>query len=269
MKDEYAYSKLKPVHVLAVFWVVSITAVAGPTWERQPSPFADDQAALVIVLHVDQTMLAEDIQPTRLERSVHKIRDLLTLRPGSRTALIAYSGSSHVVLPFTTDHTLIGTLAAELGPDLMPKTGDATADAIAQASQLLTESQQPGSILLITDGISQEQVNILANEKAMFATHILAIASETQGTPSPGGPPAPALNRTTLEQAARSMGGTVRVVTIDDQDVQGLSRLIERSLISTASQESQQWKDSGYYLTVPLLLLALLWFRPGWALRWR
>ncbi|MEE8124863.1 MAG: VWA domain-containing protein [Nitrospirales bacterium] len=269
VKDELAYSKLKPVHFLALFWLLSITAVAGPAWQRQPTPFADDQAALVIVLHVSPTMLAKDIQPTRLERSVHKIRDLLALRPGSRTALIAYAGSAHVVLPFTKDHTLIETLAAELSPQLMPKTGDATAEAITQAARLLQNGNLPGSILLITDAITEDQVNTLESGKHFFPTNILAVATRSNVTPPPDSPPAPSLDKRTLELAAGVMGGTLTLVSVDDQDVQTLSRLVERSLVSTSSQESQQWKDAGYYLLVPLCILVLIWFRRGWAIRWR
>ncbi len=54
-------------------------AMAGPSWEREPSPFADDTAGLVVLLKASTTMEATDVQPSRLERSKHKLRDLLEL----------------------------------------------------------------------------------------------------------------------------------------------------------------------------------------------
>src|SRR5262245_28557249 len=61
-KDERA--RVRPVGLLAFGLLVAILAVAGPTWRREPAPFADDTAALVIVLKVTPSMLSEDVQPT-------------------------------------------------------------------------------------------------------------------------------------------------------------------------------------------------------------
>ena len=100
--------------------VLICLALAGPTWQREPAPFADDTAALVIVVEVTPTMLAQDVQPSRLERAALKIHDLLALRRGSVTALVAYAGSAHLVLPLTQDGDLITEFAAQLDPSIMP-----------------------------------------------------------------------------------------------------------------------------------------------------
>ena len=105
--------RFRPSHLLAVVWFVTVVALAGPTWRREPSPFTDDEAAIVFALEESPTMLARDIQPSRLERSVHKIHDLLELRAGADSALVAYAGSAHLVMPITTDADIIGTFAAE------------------------------------------------------------------------------------------------------------------------------------------------------------
>ena len=59
--------------------------------------------AAVIALDLSATMNAVDVQPSRLERAKQKIRDLLALRSGARTALVAYAGSAHTVLPLSDD----------------------------------------------------------------------------------------------------------------------------------------------------------------------
>jgi hypothetical protein len=61
------------------------------------------------------------VQPSRLERAAQKIRDLLAERRGTRSALIAYAGSAHLVMPLTRDADLIARFAAELSPDVMPR----------------------------------------------------------------------------------------------------------------------------------------------------
>jgi len=129
--EDGATGRLRPMHLLGVFWLLGVIALAGPSWQRELAPFAEERAALVIALHLGPSMLAEDIQPSRLERAVHKIRDLLALRPDTRTALIAYAGSAHMVMPFTSDARLIEEFAAQLSPELMPRPGNAGGRALA------------------------------------------------------------------------------------------------------------------------------------------
>ena len=73
---------LRPIHLTLVLWILCALALAGPSWEREPSPFADDQAGLVVLMKASTTMDATDVQPSRLERSKHKLRDLLELQRG-------------------------------------------------------------------------------------------------------------------------------------------------------------------------------------------
>src|SRR5580704_1740235 len=155
------HRRVGPLLLLAGVWAVAIVALAGPTWKREPAPFADDTAALVIVVKVTPSMKTEDVQPDRLTRSVQKIHDLLALPSGARSALIAYAGTSHLVVPLTRDAGIVNTFAAALDPKIMPDDGDAAAEALALADEVLAKSGQSGSIVWITDGIAPEQQNVL------------------------------------------------------------------------------------------------------------
>ncbi|MEE4360844.1 MAG: VWA domain-containing protein, partial [Pseudomonadales bacterium] len=155
-----------PVTLMGLAWLVAIVAVAGPVWQRQPSPFSQDQAALVIALKVTPEMLSTDVQPSRLQRSVQKIHDLLEARTGARTALIAYACSAHLVMPLTSDPDIIETFAADLTPDIMPVAGDAAAGAVALGNRLLEQSGAVGSILLITDAIASDQLDGLREARS-------------------------------------------------------------------------------------------------------
>ena len=150
--------RLRPIHVLGLFWIVTVLALAGPTWQRTPSPFAEDKAALVIVLKVTPSMEETDIAPSRLQRAAQKISDLLAARPGTRNALIAYAGSAHLVMPLTTDANVINTFAADLSPTLMPKEGDDAAAALRLSERQLDKGGQPGAVLFITDELNEEAV---------------------------------------------------------------------------------------------------------------
>src|SRR6476659_1800126 len=64
--------RIGPLVALAAVWSVGVVAMAGPTWKREPAPFADDTAGLVIVVKVTPSMKTEDLAPDRLARSVQK-----------------------------------------------------------------------------------------------------------------------------------------------------------------------------------------------------
>ena len=271
VEDEQRKGWWRPITSLALVWILGSLALAGPTWEREPAPFGEETAAIVIVLKVTPTMLARDVQPTRLARANHKIRDLLAQRQGGRTALIAYSGSAHVVMPLTSDARIIEQFAGELSPDIMPIEGDVIADAIGLAKATLAASGLPGSIVLLADEVAANQLDIVSMRHGSGdpEAHILAMAAGPDEPVPLDGPPAPALDEVTMRQVAQNAGGSLVRLTADEGDVARLARLAESSVASVSTGEGETWRDAGYYLLPVLALLVLLGFRPGWMVRYQ
>lgn len=244
---------VSPLATLLLGWTAMVIALAGPAWQREPAPFADDATVLAIVLKVSPSMLTQDVQPTRLARSVQKIHDLLALRPGARTALIAYTGSAHQVMPLTNDAALIGSFAAELSPEVMPREGDVASEALKLARDVVARSGQRGWVLWICDGVAPDQVTALGDDRARdMPVSLLAAAGE--------GP-----ERDSLEAAARVLGADLVPVAPDGADVR---RLAGNTRFSPARDGTgERWRDAGYGLVPFLCLLGLVWFRPGWVAR--
>jgi len=259
-------NKVRPIYLLALFWFIAIIALAGPSWQKEPSPFTEDTAGLVIALKVTPSMLAQDIQPSRLERATQKIHDLLKLRPGSKTALIAYSGSAHLTMPLTLDPNIIDMFSQALTPEIMPEVGDAAAEALELAASILMKAEIPGSILLITDQIAGDQLGAMQkfNQQSNIPVQIYAIAADKGVTVPSGSPPAPALNMNDMKKAANAIDASLIIVSPDDRDVQKLSQRIETSLSAAKQNQGERWKDAGYWLLPLLLVLALFFFRRGW-----
>ena len=254
------------MYVLAAFWSIGIIALAGPSWQKEPSPFTEDSAGLVIALKVSPTMLAQDIQPSRLERATQKIHDLLELRPGARTALIAYAGSAHLTMPLTVDPSIIDMFSQALTPEIMPETGDAAADALKLAGSLLTKAGIPGSILLIADEIAGDQLGemLTFSKKSEIPIHIYAIAADKGVIVPSDSPPAPALNMVAMQKAADTINASLTIVSPDDRDVQKLSQRIKTSISTAKQNQGERWQDAGYWLLPLLLALALFFVRRGW-----
>ncbi|MEN8189205.1 MAG: VWA domain-containing protein [Thermodesulfobacteriota bacterium] len=256
--------KLGPLSLLALFWLSGIIALAGPSWQREASPFAKDTAGLVICLKVTPSMKAGDIQPSRLERATQKIHDLLERRGGTQTALIAYSGSAHLTMPLTMDSSIINTFSQALTPEIMPGTGDAAADGVDQAIQLLKSAGIPGSILLIADQIDQTQIEQLARfDNSPYPILIYAMAAEQWPATLAGNISAQPLNKKAMQRAADRVGGSLTLVSVDERDIDRLSGRLTSSLAASKLDQGDRWQDSGYLLVPLLVIVALFFFRKG------
>lgn len=271
VEKEEQRQRLRPISLLAAGWLLGIVTVAGPTWQKEAAPFSEDQSALFLVVAATPEMLAQDIQPSRQQRAAHKIRDLLALRPGSRTGLIAYAASSHLVMPLTTDPAVIDFFATELGPEVMPPGGPGavrdTLGAIGLAMQRLEASGVPGSVLLLADHVDPLLLPELEalHDRYGIDTHILAMAAGPGVVPPAGSPPAPALDAEAIAAAAGAMGGAWRAVTPDDADIRGLAPQIEQSIRAAPLQEGQRWREFGWFILPLFALMVLVYFRRGGA----
>ena len=246
----------RPIQLLLVMCVISTLALAGPAWRMEPSPFADDEAGLVVLLKVSGSMLATDVQPSRLERAKHKLRDLLELRKGKSTGLIVYSGSAHLVMPLTRDDRIISTMAEDLTPELMPVDGDALEQALHLAEQVLTRSGVPGSVLVIADNVSQSQVQALSTDEIALSVQFLSVQSQSAAVD------------TGLQGVASKLNAPVAELTVDPTDVERVARRAQSKLKSVlATDESTRWQDAGYALLPLVALLSLMWSRRGWLVR--
>ncbi len=235
--DPNGRSGFRPIHSLLLLWAIAVLAAVGPSWKQQPNPLTEDEAGLYVLLEVSGSMMATDVLPSRLERAKHKLSDLLDARKGSPTGLIVYSGSAHLVMPPTTDGRIIMQMVEELEPEMMPSQGVALASALRLAERMFERSDQPGSVVIFTDGIEP-------NELADTALPIQILA---------------------FAPLALDLRAPVVTLTVDDSDVQQVAKRAATALsIRQADTMNVRWQDAGVYLLPLLLILSLLPFRKGW-----
>ena len=244
---------LLPGDALLAGWVLAALSVAGPAWQREPSPFAAEAPPLMLVVRVTPSMMDKDLPPSRLGRATEKIIDLLALNPREPVGLVAYAGSAHLVLPPTRDPSVVETMAAALSPEIMPRQGDALAGAVALARQVLSDGGDGGAILVLADEARTDQVALLRAVAPGAPVSVLAML-----------PPGRAVGAG-LRDAAAALNADVELVRPDRDDVEALARRFARPTAgATRTGDTERWRDAGWYLVPVLALLVLLWFRRGW-----
>jgi Ca-activated chloride channel family protein len=273
--------RMRPVNLLLPVFILAALALAGPTWIQEPMPFTEDEAPLIIALDLSVEMNAIDIQPSRVERSKQKVRDLLAERKGARTALLAYAGSAHMILPLTDDPQILEIYLASLSSDIMPEKGKNAAEALSLAEAMLAKEITPGTILFITNAIAEEAQSefVAHSQESQNAVMVLGVGTSQGGpvqtgrstflTDREGNRVISKLDRPGLETLAQESGTYVTSVTVDDSDVRRLNSRMKRHLTEVISEdENARWRDFGYFLLIPIALLALFWFRKGWTIQW-
>ncbi|TWF47825.1 VWA domain-containing protein [Neorhizobium alkalisoli] len=246
-----AKNHARPSWLLAVVIALAVLGAAGPTWRREPPPFVSDTASLVIAVDLSPSMDDRDVSPSRIERAKLKIRDVLAARRGARTAIVAYSGTAHLVVPLTEDNELIQSYTDALATRIMPKPGKDTAAAVLLAHTLMSADGMPGTILLITDGVEATAAQAL-NRNVV----ILGIGTAEGGVDLGG-----------LKHIAASAGSPVASITDDDADVRWVGRQVRTNFAAASAATGDRWRDAGWYLLFPLVIAFALTFRRGWIVR--
>ena len=260
-------------------WIFCCLALAGPAWQQLPQPVHKQDSALVVVLDLSPSMLAEDISPNRLVRARYKLIDILTRRTEGVVGLIVYGGDSHTVSPLTEDSNTIVSMVPVLEPNLLPETGSNVEEGLASAIDLaMNGGYQQADILLITDGIDKSalsNIEPIISGEGNYRLSILGVGT-TDGAPIPsfaggfikkaGNVIVAKLNVGTLRKIAANNGGSYQTLSADDRDIDNLLAGMD-SLLTNSTRETGRsfdlWDDQGYWLVLLLLPVLLLSFRKG------
>jgi Ca-activated chloride channel homolog len=257
-----------PINLSGVVVFLGVLALSGPSWERKALPFVEDEAPLVIALDLSETMNAKDVQPSRLERAKQKIHDLVVLRSGSPTALLAYAGTAHSVVPLTNDPDLYFQFLSAVVTEMMPVEGKLPEKALPAFERILGQTKLPATLLLVTDGVSASSYKEFPEffSDSIHQLLVLGVGGD-QGDLDAQTEEFSAFEAGALETLAEASGGSYQSLSFDSSDVERLNRKIDRHL-QTVEDENRPWVDAGYYLIYPLALCFLFWFRKGWTLQW-
>jgi len=266
--------------LFALCGLLAIAALAGPAWERLPTPVFRDESALILILDLSRSMDATDISPSRLERAKFKLTDILRQRVDGQTALIVYAAEPYVVTPLTNDVTTIESQLPALKTNIMPSQGSSTAIAIEKGIELLKQGGvASGDILLVTDGVPLRELEptkkIITDSGIRLS--ILGVGT-AEGAPIPdasggfvkdvsGNIVVQPLQSDGMRELASAGNGLYHFVRVDDKDITMLLTSIENELDKrntiTTDRFADRWHEFGPWLLLAVLPFAPLAFRRG------
>lgn len=239
--------------VLLLFVSIAILGLAGPTWRTIEVPGKTLETPVVVILELSQSMMENDLQPSRLERAKFKISDFLDANPRARIGLIGFAGTAHSIVPLSSDYKIIRSFLEGLSPQIMPFPGSNLEAALQLADTMTAVSKAPGTVILFSDEFTEESFVLLQNYCLQGKNKIEIFPMNTEG-------------KTEVTRKLNSVDGlTVHQLTLDKSDVEFLATTIAENLDFKEEEEKKEddWLDRGLWLAIPFALFILFGFRRG------
>ena len=176
------------------FWLifaalcVGIFMVARPQFGTKVELVEKEGIELAIAMDVSNSMMAEDVSPSRLARAKQILTRLIDVRKNDKVALIVFAGEAYVQMPLTSDTQSAKIFLNSIDPSLVPIQGTAIGQAIGLGMSSFSSDQDISkAMIIITDGEDHE-----GNAAAMAAEAVKAgITINVVGIGSPDGSPIP------------------------------------------------------------------------------
>lgn len=251
-----------------------IIALARPQFGSKLKEVENEGIELMLAVDVSNSMMAQDFEPNRLERTKFAINRLLDGLHQDRVGLIVFAGDAYVQLPITGDYITARNFVNQISTDMVSRQGTSIGAAINLAVNSFS-SQSEGSrvLIIISDGESHEDDAVAVAESVAEK----GIKIYTIGIGTPEGAPIPTgnkgdfmkdedgnmvvtkLDEATLEKIAINTGGSY--IRSTNQSI-GLAEIIEKVNETQKSKfnstKFDEFNEQYQYLLALALLLLLL-----------
>lgn len=203
--------------LLALLFIIA--GAAGPQFGSKLQQVKKEGVELMIVLDVSNSMMAQDIKPSRLEKAKLAISRMIEKLSDDKVGMIVFAGDAYVQLPITTDYSSARLFLSGINTDIVPVQGTAIGAAIDLATRSFTpQTETSKAIIVITDGENHQDDAVAAakaaREKGIYV-HTIGMGLE-QGAPIPekGNP----------GQFMRDNQGNVVVSKLDENTLQNVAK---------------------------------------------
>ena len=137
--------------------VFLILSAAGPQIGTRVAPIERKGVDLVFAVDVSESMNAQDIKPSRLEKAKFEISQIINQLKGDRIGIIVFAGSSHLYLPLTSDYEASQLFLDALDTKMIPNQGTDLSTALKTAMNVFNNEDDKFKVMvLVTDGEDHE-----------------------------------------------------------------------------------------------------------------
>ncbi|MFR8552229.1 MAG: VWA domain-containing protein [Bacteroides cellulosilyticus] len=214
-------SKYRPdVKFWLVFAAIGLFAVllARPQFGSKLETMKRQGVEVMIALDISNSMLAQDVQPSRLEKAKRLVAQLVDKMENDKVGMIVFAGDAFTQLPITSDYISAKMFLESINPSLISKQGTAIGAAINLATRSFTPQEGVGrAVIVITDGENHEGGAVEAAKAAAEK----GIQVSVLGVGMPDGAPIPVEGTNDFR---RDRDGNVVVTRLNEQMCQEIAQ---------------------------------------------
>jgi Ca-activated chloride channel homolog len=161
-----------------------VIAAANPQWGEKSEQVNIRQTDVVIALDISESMLCEDIQPSRLERAKQLAKQLIENVKAERVGIIVFAGEAYMQMPLTSDYKAAYFFLQSANTSLAATQGTNLTNAINVVQTLREGSKKPCSLVVFTDGETHDDDAITAIKEAQnegITSYIVGVGTTEGG----------------------------------------------------------------------------------------
>ena len=262
IKPSVTSAFFNPTNWFFIILILSIFSVARPTVSKVKTPFNQDASKTIVAIYVGESMGANDIKPSRIERLKIKLEELFKVRPSSQYSLVTYTANAYQILPLTRDTKILTNFAKALTTDMAPVSGRSESSLAPLIFKTFKEGEKGQNLLLVTDEVSIEDSKNLRALLNKYQIHfsIYGIGDETIELENFQ------YNDTSLVKLASLVKANYIPYSAGNTDIREISESLEE-YYPISDDDQLPWKDLGYYMLYFLFIPFVLFFRKGWIAR--
>jgi Ca-activated chloride channel family protein len=172
--------------LLSAAFILIVLTLTEPKFGPKVRMTKSSGIDLVIAIDVSTSMLCEDIQPNRLERTKDAVAAFLEKLKGDRVGLVAFAGQADLLVESTNDYAAIKNMLAGVGPGMFGTQGTSLSEAIRVSLKAFPKNMKSaGAIIILTDGEDHEgQLDDMISKANSRGVNIFTIGIGTNA----GGP---------------------------------------------------------------------------------
>ncbi len=153
--------------LLALGLLLLVIGWANPQWGSKREKVTRKSVDIFLAIDISQSMLAEDISPSRLDRAKRFTQNLVDALKGERLGTIIFAGNAYLQVPLTTDYAAAHMFIRSANPNMAPTQGTAIVDAIELAEESFDEeNKNHKALVIITDGENHDDEALAAAKEA-------------------------------------------------------------------------------------------------------
>lgn len=206
------------------FWLVTAALVmvifmlARPQFGSKMETVKRQGVETVVALDISNSMMAQDVTPSRLDKSKKLVSRLVETFNNDKVAMIVFAGEAFTQLPITSDYISAKMFLETISPSLITTQGTDIRGAIDLAMKSFTPNEGVGrAIVLITDGENHEGGAVEAAQQAAAK----GVRVFVLGVGSPDGSPIPVEGTNDFR---RDKDGNVVVTRLNEQMCQEIAK---------------------------------------------